>query len=479
MIPSVAVTKVDGQTGVVRPGSEGILAIIAPSEKGTVNQPAGYTRGSLALTDFGQGPLVNIASYELDVAKNPVLLIRGTASTAAAYGTVTTTGGGTSVVTAGATAPYDDYDALITFIVGGTVGVAGATYTYSLDGGVTTSAVQALGTANTIAIPGTNVGFALAAGTLLAGETIACPITGPKMTNADLILALEALRTSSSAWDMVLVHGDATATTVSTLDTWLSGLEATGKFKGFIANSRMPTAAETEAAYKTALTTAFSAAASARGLVCAGAADMVSPTLGITQRRYASVGVAARLMQYGIEVDAAYVANGPLPGLIIADTRGNPKHHDEALYPGLDDIRLASLRSFDGTEGVYVNNPLLISASGSDYVYAQHLRCMNKACEIAYQICRSQLSRGVRKNSKTGYILEEDAQGIDALVNAALATALKGRVSAVGFALSRTNDLSSNAGATVDSEIQMSALAYIKRFAVNAKFTRRLTIPAA
>ncbi len=482
MIPSVSVTKIDGQTGVVRPSSDGILAIIAPSSSGTANQPAAYTRGDLAHTDFGLGPLPAIASYHLDVAKKPVLLVKPSTDTAAAYGAVTHAGTGTSVPTAGGTSPVDDFNVLVTFVAGATVGVAGGTFTYSLDGGVNTSGVLALGTANTLTIPNVGVSFALAAGTVVAGDTISCVVTGAKMSNANLITALEALRTTSQPWEMVLVYADSEASSaanVGTLDTWLSGLESTGKFRGFIANARQRTAGETEATYLTAMTTAFASAASTRGLVCADAADMTNPNLGCVQSRYAAIGVAARLMQYGIEVDAAYVANGPLPGLTIADTRGNPKHHDELLYPGPDAIRLTALRSFDGTQGVFVNNPLLISASGSDYVYAQHLRCMNAACTIAYQICQTQLSKGVRKDPKTGFILEEDAAAIDALVNSALAVALSGRVSAVGFQLHRTDDLSSNAGATVGADLQMSALAYIKNFAVSAKFTKALTIPAA
>ncbi len=40
-VPVVAITKSDGNTGVVRPSADGILVIIAPSEKGTKNQPQG------------------------------------------------------------------------------------------------------------------------------------------------------------------------------------------------------------------------------------------------------------------------------------------------------------------------------------------------------------------------------------------------------------------------------------------------------
>ncbi|MDB4996649.1 MAG: hypothetical protein JWM74_4081 [Myxococcaceae bacterium] len=62
MIPNTSISKSDGNTGVVRPSIVGILAIIAPAEKGTANQAGGYARPDLVLNDFGYGPASDVAA---------------------------------------------------------------------------------------------------------------------------------------------------------------------------------------------------------------------------------------------------------------------------------------------------------------------------------------------------------------------------------------------------------------------------------
>jgi hypothetical protein len=228
------------------------------------------------------------------------------------------------------------------------------------------------------------------------------------------------------------------------------------------------------------MTTAFASASSTRVVMCADAGDLVSVVRGIRQKRQTSFAVAARGMANDIARDCAFVEDGPVDGFQITDDRQNPKYHDELLYPGLDDLRLTVLRSVPGRQGPFINNPNLLSPSGSDYVYWQHARVMNRACEIAFEILTGRLSKGVRKDVATGYILEEEAQEIEGLVNAELDKQLvtPGRVSGARYVLNRTDDLSSNAGATLNGEVQVSALAYVKKFAVNAKFVKTITVKA-
>lgn len=483
-IPNAKISKADGNTGVVRPGTDGICAIIAPCEKGTANQPSSYADPVLALNDFGYGILTDGAAYEMDVSGNPALLIRATASTAGVMGAVTTTGGGSSVITAtGAAAPLDDFDVIVTFIAGGTRGSAGITYTYSLDGGVTTSAVQALGTAVTLAIPKSGVSFDLATGTVLAGETIECPCTGPRLTTGDISTALEALRVTNLPWEWLLVLGhDATNTTVTIIDTWLAAREAEGVFRGFTVNARPLAVAESEATYATAMGTAWNATASIRGCVCAESGDLASvlPGRAIVQARPTALAFTARLMSISLGRSAAYVQDGPVAGFGIADVRGNPKHHDENKYPGLNDLRLVTLRSFDRKQGVFITRPNVISTTGSDFVLAQHARTMNRACEIAYDVLTNQIQRGIRKNAKPGpngaiYIAEDDALAIEALVNQAQ-NELRSEVTDLRFALSRTDDIGANGPTTLTGRQNIVSLAYVDNFNVTAAFARSITV---
>lgn len=485
MIPSVSITKSDGNTGVVKPSPDGNLAIIGTSQKGSFNVPSSFTRQIDAYGTFGEGNLVEAAAYDMAVAQKPVVLIRGNPSTAAAYGTVTNTGPGTATPAADTSVhPYDDADILITFVAGGALGTAGITYTYSRDGGFTTSGVQALGTALTLLVPNTNAQFTLGTSTqtILAGQTIACSVTGPKMTNSDLLVSLEALRTYGGAWDAILyIGGDADATTVSDLDTWLAAREAEGKYRTALCNTvKRDPSTQTEAQYATAMATAASGMSSIRVVVGADGEYLTSLLSGVRLTRYVATVVAARGMAVDIARDVAFVADGALPGVQIADDQSNPKFHDEALFPGLDDLRLTTLRSFPGRAGVYVNNALLISPSGSDYVYWQHARVMNEACEIAFQLLSGRLSQGINKDVATGFIAEEDAAEIEGLVNAQFGSQLvtPRRCSGAKFVLSRNDNLTSNQGATLTGQIQVSRLAYVKKFAVTSKFVKTIAVTA-
>jgi hypothetical protein len=483
MLPSVEITKLDGNTGVVSPSAKGILAIIAPCEKGTANLPVAVTKTTTALSTFGYGALTEAAGYVISTASKQVLLIRATASTAATYSAVTFVGTGTSVGTAGASAPLDDFGVLITIVNGGTRGVDGVTYTYSLDGGLLTSAVQSLGLATSIVIPNSGVTLNLAAGTFVAGDTYAFTTVGPKLTTGDLSTALEALRTSSQPYEGILVAGhDGVAGSITILDAWLAAREAEGKYRFFIINSRMKNSGETEAAYLTAMGTAFNASASIRGCVCADGGDLISslPGRGLTTKRRTSLALAARLMKIDLGRDAAYVQDGPVPGFGLADANGNPKNHDEAIYPGLDDIRLTTLRTFDRRNGTYITNPKTIAANGSDYVYAQHIRTINRACEIVFDTLTGELSAGVDRNPRPGpngevYIAEEDARRFEALANSALSELL-GDVAGVRFVLSRTDNIGTNGLITVTGDIQVSSISYIKKFKVNSSFVKSITI---
>src|SRR5579872_790585 len=272
--PQVKITKTDGNTGATKQSAVGILAIIAASQTGPANVAGGFGRQDQALATLGPGPLVEDGAFAMAEVGNPVVLIKCAASVAGAYGSLTTSVAGSSAIGTSGT-PLDEYNYVrVTIVNGGTIGVAGITYNYSLDGGVSTSGTLALGTANTIsptagaAGNATGVTFTLGAGTLIAGDTWTVPTSRPQPNNTDLTAALEALRITSLPWENVFIDADATSTTVNTVDTWLAGLEQVGSFHGAFLSSRhkllpVPTA-ESEATFSAAMATAFNPVASIR-----------------------------------------------------------------------------------------------------------------------------------------------------------------------------------------------------------------------
>ncbi len=493
MIPSVEIKKQDGQTGSVPPGPEGILAIIAPAQQGP-SYAQFFTRPDLVSAQYGIGRLSEDAAYELGISK-PVVLVRPTTSIPGAYGSVeiARVASSASVPSANAAEPQGDFDVSVVITKSGTVGVDGIEYKTAVDaaahGAVESSTpnysgIKRLGTATTIEIfdprgVSTGAKIDLTSATLDAGDEITFSVFGPKMNAADMTDALEALRVAKIPWECVLVDGiDADDTVVSDLDLWLEAREGEGKFKMFVTNTRLKGPSESEGAYRNAMQTVAQSMASIRGCVGSDGGALASPLRGVRMPATTGLGLARRLMSQPVSVDAARVKDGPIAGYKIEDVRGNPKYHNELLTPGLDDLRLVSFRTFEDRDGTFINNPVAISSTGSDYVYAQHIRVMNKACARAFFLLEGLLSDGVQADPTTNplTILESEAAHIEELINDDLQTTiLRPRdVSAIVFELSRTDDLSSNAGATLTGTISLIGLKYIKKFSVNARYVRSL-----
>lgn len=487
-LPSVTISKNVFTTVGAPASSIGILAILAGSSTGTALVPGGYSRSDLAVDDYGYGPLTDFAAYDINVSNNPVLLEKINTTYPGSYSTISTSlGTGTSTVTASSTVlPYDYYNVIVTIVTGGTRGTDGITYTYSVDGGNTTSGLQSLGTSTTLTVPSTGVAFDLGAGTFISGSTWSCFTQRPLANDSDVTAGLDALGTARLPFEGILVDCSATSSTVGLIDTILSGWEGKGIFKFALINTRFkaepePTA-ESEAAYAASIGATFAASTSIRMCVGADGAHAPSPITGYNLKRPTSLFLAARAMQIPIGEDPAYVARGPLPGAQISDDKGNPFDHDEDLYPNLDALRFTSLRSFapGGPQGVYVCNANTIQPTGGSFPYLQHIRIMNRACEIAWFTLTTQLSRGVRKNpkpdplTKVVTIFEPDAAVIDSLVVDALTQPLAGQVSDVSFQLSRTDDMNT-VPCTVNATLSLVALAYIKGFVVQAQFVKSLS----
>jgi hypothetical protein len=504
-VPATSIQKQDFQTGSVaqQAVNVGILAIIAgagtgSSGNGPINTPLTYARDDLAFNDFGPSHLVEFGSYDIAQSGNPFVAIRATTAVASSYGAVDSSKvTGSSVITAGAAVPVDDYDVIVSVLTGGTIGVAGIIVQVSLDGGNSFGGSFALGTSSTLTVPSfpqggsPGVSFALAAGTLVAGDFWRCLVHPARMNDADLSTSLEALRTTTLPWEGVLIDEDVGTGTTSLVDTWLAAREKEGKFRFAVLNTRLKNqlhvgngTAETEAAYTTAVTTIVNGSApTIRGCVGTDGAALTSTLTGLTQPRPTSLLLAARAMNIPIGRDPAFVGDGPIAGAVFVDGNGNPLFHNEENYPNLDQLLLTALRSLSGGKPPYINNARVFSTVGSDYVFLQHIRTMNRFCEIAYAVMNTQLGKGVGKKPRDPvtnqvYILESDALVIEGLVNTAAAQPLKGQVAAFKYSLSRTDDLSSQAGSTLNASLAIVALAYIKGFKTLAAFARSIAVTA-
>lgn len=454
--PQVIITELDGALGVTPESAGRLLALVGPATAGPSLIPAAFGRVKDVISTFTGGPLVEAGAHAIERYGKPVVLIRTAASTAGLPGTLVISGvTGTSVVTITGV-PNDDYELVWKAITGGTIGVAGITFQYSLDGGRNWSPVLALGTANTYAIPGAGgLGLAFAAGTLIAGDNVTSRTTAPAFTSAELGAGLDALAASQLNWEIVQPVGPLDGNCFDTLELKLAAMAASGKYRAWSGGARMPNVAESEATYLTALTGIFGAKASLYGELSAGACKLTSSVTGRKYRRPTSMVIAAREAASSEEINIADINLGPLAGVSIRDDNGNPDEHDESLYPGLDDARFTVLRTWEGFGGVYVNRPRLFSPAGSDFQLLPHRRVMNlgNAALRVYFIRR--LNRPILVSATTGFILEEEALEIEAGARKSMAAVLlaKPKASDVQFALSRTDNLLSTKTLTGDARI--------------------------
>jgi hypothetical protein len=475
MIPAVTLTQLDGGLGIMSPTTGALPAVIGCSSSGTAATPGTYTRIDDLKTAFGAGPLVEAAAMLIEITGKPVVCCKAATVTDGAQADLVKTGvTGLCVVTLTAgVKPIDEYDVRILIVTGGTVGVSGITYRWSLDGGRTYSPETALGTATKLAITDgtidTGVSFDLTSATLVAGDYWTCRTTPPTHDATTLLAATTALKNSSLEWDFCLLADPGTATNVAALDTWMTSLFNAGKDKAFLAGFRRPSTVETEATYLTAWGSAFGSVATTYGAVGYGYAKTRSSISGRIYKRSPAWSAAVRACQLYLGQDMAEVALGPLSGVTLGDSNGNPDDHDEYINPGGDAARGLTLRTIPGYAGAYICNPRMLHPTGSDFQYWQFRAVMNTACAITRQTLNGRLSKAIRLNA-AGTILESEARDIEALVNAKLRAALTSipSCSSVTFVLKRDDVVLSTQ--TLTGDVRIVPLAYPKQINVTLAF---------
>lgn len=468
--PQVTITELDGALGVLPETAGRLLALMGVASSGPLDTPATFARVTDVRSTFGNGPLVEAATYYIEKYGKPVVLVRTGETVVGAFPATTVVvfvGTGTSVITvdAAGTTPHDDYEFYFKVIAGGTIGVAGITFQWSLDGGRTLSPVTALGVATDFAFPdsgpaGTEPTIDFAAGTLVAGDVATFRGDAPNWNSTEIGTALDALFASVVNWENVHVVGAIDGTTFDVIDPKFTGAITSGKYRGWVGHTRMPNLGESEAAYLTAMAAIFDSKATVHGEVCSGAAKTIS---GVTSRQYrrpSSFAVASREGAVSEEINIADVNLGTLPGISIRDANGNPDEHDESNNPGLDDARFTVLRTWEGIQGVYVNRPRILSAAGSDFDLFTKRRVLNitHAALRIYFIRR--LNKPILVDKKSGFILESEALEIESGALAAMRSVLlaKPKASGIQFSLSRIDNILSTK--TLTGTARVIPLAY-------------------
>lgn len=470
MIPAVSLTEIDGALGVQSSGKP-LLAILGCSSTGTAGEPGAYASKSDVRATFGIGPLVEAGCYAIEAYRQPVILVRVTGVTpgaiiasvdtfASPYQNATITG-----------VPLDDAGIYIQFLNDGTVGTDAITYRISFDDQVNWTPARSMGLLSSFTIPELGITVTLEIQPVAEGDQIVVLMSGPAWQITELGTALEALGKSKIKWRIAEIVGPMSASDATAVDLIFQGFSAAGKERAWIGGARLPTFGEAESAYLASLSAAFANVDAKHGMVCAGGCHTTSGISFLKQLRSPVNAVGPRQAAISEEEDSAAIDLGSLPGVSIRDTNGNPLDHDETANPGLDDARFCVLRTWEDLAGVYINNPNLMSAEGSDFQYFQHRLVMAIGKEALYAYLRRRLSKAVSVDKTTGFILESEALEIEAGAETAMRSALLARpkASAVEFTLSRTDNVLSTK--TLTGQARITPLAYPKTIEVPIGFT--------
>lgn len=149
-------TKDGGLSAGAQAPQDGVFWVFGMASQGPFT-PFTTSSASDFKSTFGHGDGVEGALYALNNETRQITFVRvdPANATAGAYGAITVAFQGAGFTATGdvAARPADDTNPVVEFLTGGTIGVAGITYRYSLDGGNKYSGTRELGTDTSITLP--------------------------------------------------------------------------------------------------------------------------------------------------------------------------------------------------------------------------------------------------------------------------------------------------------------------------------------
>lgn len=468
-------TVLDNGLGLAPAGQGNVTGVIGVSSAGTAYQVVSSPNPGTFITTSGYGPGPELAAYDTNATGNTTLFVKVPSTTPGTNTAVTATrvSGSTSVVTLSGT-PLDSYYGRITVPTGGTIGTTGIVLGISLDAGRTTFVTANMLTNTTYVVANTGLTVNLGAGTLTAGDVFTWVSQEPGWTDANVSSAIQALLTVTTQPVDIFITGVSASGDATSFQSVISGTMFQKKrFMRCLCASRDAlwggSSTETEQQWITSITADFSTVAADRVGVTAGFYNFISPVTQTQYRRPLLWGAAARDAGVAIQVDLGEVDVGAIP-MVLPSTPDGYIYHDESVLSGLDAARFISAWSIAGLPGLYILNPNLMAAPGSDFKWLQYGHVIDAACVIAYQYFVKKLSSPVRVNAATGFILPQDANTLETGANRALANGLT-NANAVSSAIATVNRAENILSLQqLDVTIQVVPLAYLKTINVTVSF---------
>jgi hypothetical protein len=392
-------------------------------------------------------------------------------------------GNGTASATLTAqTFPNNDYEIRIRFLNSIALGTTGGQYQYSLDNGRHWSVTQSLGVSLVIVVPGTggaSVTLGTSAQTIAAGAELAWRCVAPASSLEELTAAMGALLLNPASWRLCDIASVIDAETAAALDSMFESAFQNGQERAWISSWRLPIAGESDATYQASYqaNAVYTARGSAGyGSLTAGDCKVTIVGSNYNTKRRVSMVVAARQASVTMQTDIARPTLGALPGVQLTDTNGNPDCHDEALYPGLDDLGAITLRSWTDYTGAYVNNPRLWISPGQDLEMIPHRLVFNAGVHAVRQYFARWLSADLFANATTGKLRTSDRKMLEQGSNRAASDAVitTGAASAARVTISSEDNLIESRPPTLHFDFQTVPKIYVKAIVGTASFVPHL-----
>jgi hypothetical protein len=324
------------------------------------------------------------------------------------------TGGGSLAVGG---SPLIEADVLVQIVDPGELN--GATYRCSLDGGDNWSGKYTVPLEGETEIPGTGIDLTFAGDpksnteySFAAGDTWQFHTDAPKMSNGDLIEALEILNESSVEYEFIHIVGESARPVWAACGAMADMMFAKHRYIFFLCEARGRDPKETVDEWTTSLIEDAAKFAHWRVSVVAGRLELVDMNSGLQVDRNGAGVVAGFISKNPVQRSIGFVMYNPVTlGLEL-----NPYPQiGEAHIQALDAARYVTFRRYVGLRGIYVTNGRMMAEDISDFRYIELARVINRACRLVRAALLS-YTQGEADESGLKYLLAKAQQPLKQMV---------------------------------------------------------------
>ena len=384
---------------------------------------------------LGLSPLADKTMDSVENGSNRVLCIPVAASTAGGIEKTETdaTGKGTVAITGTPTNAFS-----LQVVITGKGGLNAAAFQYSLDGGYSFSEELTVPANGEYTIESAKIKLTFTAAEdaeFEVGDKFLATTTAPRMTNQDILTALEKLKNISTIFEYVHIVGETDPelwVAVAAMQESLEKLWHKPAF--FILEAYQKTSGQTMDAYALQLEKDRKKIGNYHIQVVPARASYVgmdgltrdTNMAGIVAGLYARVAVNNSIGETAVISLSEDKVRKLLP-------EGLEASHIEIL----DAAGYLTFREYDGLEGYYVTNARMMGPEGTDYRYAEDVRVLDKIVRVTRVEALKQLQSDVDLDN-----LEADLNAKAQFIRAALETMVENKeISAVTVTIPEDQDI--------------------------------------